>query len=89
LLNLATAVGRLVLAGRELTRLSGFTSRVVELITVLDDINKGKYERTMVSSATTQGNSNAPKFIANSGSYIEKVSLDKKKKKGKKKQKKN
>jgi len=49
LMNLATAVGRLVLAGRELTRLAGFTARVTELIDVLDDLNNGKYVRTMVT----------------------------------------
>lgn len=35
LMNLALAVGRLVLAGRELTRLAGYTARVTELQTVL------------------------------------------------------
>jgi len=50
LMNLAGAVGRLVLAGRDLTRLAGFTSRVFELIEVLQDLNTGKYVRTMVSS---------------------------------------
>lgn len=34
LINLSGAVGRLVLAGREMTRLAGFTARVTELITV-------------------------------------------------------
>src|SRR3990167_297181 len=50
LMNLATAVGRLVLAGRELTRLAGFTVRVTELIDVLHELNQGKYVRTMVSN---------------------------------------
>lgn len=50
LMNLATAVGRLVLAGRELTRLAGFTARVTELIDVLHDLNEGRYVRTMVGS---------------------------------------
>lgn len=49
LVKLAEAVGRLVLAGRELTRLAGFTARVTEIKKVLDDLNAGKYERTMVS----------------------------------------
>lgn len=35
LMNLAMAVGRLVLAGRELTRLAGYTARVTELQAVL------------------------------------------------------
>ena len=34
LLRLSAAIGRLVLAGRELTRLTGFTARISQLITV-------------------------------------------------------
>lgn len=49
LVKLAEAIGRLVLAGRELTRLAGFTARVTEIKNVLDELNAGKYERTMVS----------------------------------------
>ncbi|XP_077282422.1 ATP binding cassette subfamily D member Pmp70 [Temnothorax americanus] len=49
MVKLAEAIGRLVLAGRELTRLAGFTARVTEIKKVLDDLNAGKYERTMVS----------------------------------------
>lgn len=50
LVKLAEAIGRLVLAGRELTRLAGFTARVTELITVLRDLNHGRYQRTMVTN---------------------------------------
>lgn len=50
LINLSQAVGRLVLAGRDLTRFAGYTSRVSEFLHVLDDINSGKYQRTMVST---------------------------------------
>lgn len=49
LVKLAEAIGRLILAGRELTRLAGFTARVTEIKKVLDDLNAGKYERTMIS----------------------------------------
>ncbi|XP_060527725.1 ATP-binding cassette sub-family D member 3 isoform X2 [Cylas formicarius] len=48
LVKLAEAIGRLVLAGRDLTRLAGFTSRVTQLRTVLGELNAGKYERTML-----------------------------------------
>lgn len=48
LVNLAKAMGRLVLAGRELTRLAGFTDRVTTLQTVLADLQRGKYKRMMV-----------------------------------------
>ncbi|XP_061569496.1 ATP-binding cassette sub-family D member 3a [Cololabis saira] len=49
LLRMSQALGRIVLAGREMTRLSGFTARITELMLVLDELNAGKYERTMVS----------------------------------------
>ncbi|KAE9548409.1 hypothetical protein FO519_008376 [Halicephalobus sp. NKZ332] len=53
--KLAEALGRLALAGREMTRLSGFTTRVDSLINVLNDLQQGKYQRTMVSdSASTE-----------------------------------
>ncbi|CAD6190197.1 unnamed protein product [Caenorhabditis auriculariae] len=49
IMKLAEALGRLALAGRELTRLSGFTSRVDTLMKVMNDLEKGAYERTMVN----------------------------------------
>ncbi|XP_034562192.1 ATP-binding cassette sub-family D member 3-like isoform X2 [Notolabrus celidotus] len=49
LLRMSQALGRIVLAGREMSRLSGFTSRITELMKVLKELNSGKYERTMVS----------------------------------------
>ncbi|PJF17372.1 ATP-binding cassette, subfamily D (ALD), member 3 [Paramicrosporidium saccamoebae] len=50
LINLSQAVGRLVLAGRDLTRFAGYTFRVSEFFAVLEDINSGRYQRTMVST---------------------------------------
>ena len=52
LVRMAEAIGRLVLAGREMTRLSGFTARVYELIMVLRDLHKGMYKRTMVTTGS-------------------------------------
>ncbi|XP_013879238.1 ATP-binding cassette sub-family D member 3a [Austrofundulus limnaeus] len=49
LLRMSQALGRIVLAGREMTRLSGFTARITELMLVLKELNAGRYERTMVS----------------------------------------
>ncbi|KAK4875785.1 hypothetical protein RN001_012207 [Aquatica leii] len=51
LLKLAEAIGRLVLAGRELTRLAGFTARVTQLRHVLAELNDGKYQRTMIAGS--------------------------------------
>ncbi|XP_043077161.1 ATP-binding cassette sub-family D member 3b [Puntigrus tetrazona] len=49
LMSLAQALGRIVLAGREMTRLSGFTARITEIQEVLRELNSGRYERTMVT----------------------------------------
>jgi len=62
LIKLAEAIGRLVLAGREMTRLAGFTSRVSELMNVLDDLRKGRYERTMISDQGKMNGVNAEKL---------------------------
>lgn len=48
LVKMAESMGRVALAGRELTRLAGFATRVSEFMKVLEDISKGSYERTMV-----------------------------------------
>lgn len=53
LINLSQSVGRIVLAGRDLTRFAGYTSRVSELLDVLQDINAGRYQRTMLKSDAT------------------------------------
>ncbi|XP_076337062.1 ATP binding cassette subfamily D member Pmp70 [Tachypleus tridentatus] len=65
LVKLAEAIGRLVLAGREMTRLAGFTTRVSQLMKVLRDLNKGHYSRTMISGSSIQienTSSNKPKL---------------------------
>lgn len=49
LINLSQSIGRIVLAGRDLTRFAGYTSRVAELLDVLEDINAGRYQRTMLA----------------------------------------
>lgn len=49
LVKLAEAIGRLVLAGREMSRLAGFTQRVTQLRQVLLDLNQGHYVRSMVT----------------------------------------
>lgn len=51
LVKLAEAIGRLVLAGRELSRLAGFTARMTELVKVINELNQGTYERTMVNAS--------------------------------------
>ena len=66
LLKLAEAIGRLVLAGREMTRLAGFTARVTEIKTVLAELNENKYQRTMITdpSNNTIGSPGDGKILA-------------------------
>lgn len=66
LVKLAEAIGRLVLAGRELTRLAGFTARVQELLTVLKDLNTGTYQRTMLES----NGASRPPLIPGAGKVV-------------------
>jgi len=71
LLNLAMAVGRLVLAGRELTRLAGYTARVTELQNVLKDLNSGLYKRTMLTKSGRDADADMPDLRPNSGLIVE------------------
>ncbi|XP_067677885.1 ATP-binding cassette sub-family D member 3-like [Haliotis asinina] len=70
LVKMAEAIGRIVLAGREMTRLAGFTARVTQLIKVLDDLNRGHYERTMVTTEQAQALENNKALKAGSGKII-------------------
>lgn len=72
LVKLAEAIGRLVLAGRDLTRLAGFTARVTEIMTVLNDLNKGHYVRTMLTDNNTL---KEKKLVPNSGRIITKDNI--------------
>ena len=49
MIKLAEAIGRMVLALRDLNRLAGLTARVNQLTTVISDINSGSYQRSMIS----------------------------------------
>jgi ATP-binding cassette subfamily D (ALD) protein 3 len=52
LINLSQAVGRLVLAGRDLTRFAGFTWRVAEMFAVLEDVGqRHRFQRTVMGDA--------------------------------------
>ncbi|KAH8368363.1 hypothetical protein KR084_010405 [Drosophila pseudotakahashii] len=67
LVKLAEAIGRLVLAGREMSRLAGFTARMTELIKVLGDLNKGTYERTMINGNNINQNAGGSAAASNFG----------------------
>lgn len=49
LINLAKAIGRLVVSYKEIQNLAGFTTLVWEMDEVLKDLSQGKYKRVMVT----------------------------------------
>ncbi|RKP33592.1 ABC transporter transmembrane region 2-domain-containing protein, partial [Dimargaris cristalligena] len=70
LINLSQAVGRLILAGRDITRFAGYTARVSELFTVLNDVSAGKYERSMVEEVEAMVTSGTVDTRALSGHVV-------------------
>ena len=51
LINLAKAIGRLVVSYKDLQSLAGYSSLLYEAKNVLDDLNQGKYQRTMIEGS--------------------------------------
>ena len=50
LINLAKAIGRLVVSYKEVQNLAGYTTLIHEMDEVLSDLSKGQYQRVMVTS---------------------------------------
>lgn len=56
LLSSSDAFGRLMFSYKEISQLAGYTSRVSTLLSVIADIQRGHFEKTLVSSASTTTN---------------------------------
>lgn len=56
LLSSSDAFGRLMFSYKEISQLAGYTSRVSTLLNVIDDIQRGHFEKALVSSASTDTN---------------------------------
>ncbi|TKA32721.1 hypothetical protein B0A50_00946 [Salinomyces thailandicus] len=56
LLSSSDAFGRLMFSYKEISQLAGYTSRVSMLLDVITDIQRGHFEKALVSSASTEGN---------------------------------
>jgi len=54
LINLSKAIGRLVVSYKDVQSLAGYTHLVYEVKTVLDDFDKGIYQRAQVSKSAIQ-----------------------------------
>jgi len=49
LINLAKAIGRIVVSYKEIQNLAGYTTLINEMDEVLEDLGNGKYKRVMVT----------------------------------------
>lgn len=56
LLSSSDAFGRLMFSYKEISQLAGYTSRVSTLLNVIEDIQRGHFEKALVSSASTDSN---------------------------------
>ena len=50
LINLAKAIGRMIVSYKDVQNLAGYTTCVNEILVVMDDLAKDKYERNMVEN---------------------------------------
>lgn len=56
LLSSSDAFGRVMFSYKEISELAGYTSRVASLLDVIGDIHRGRFEKKLVSSASTEAN---------------------------------
>ncbi|MES1909859.1 MAG: hypothetical protein MHM6MM_002550 [Cercozoa sp. M6MM] len=60
LINLAKAIGRIVVSYKQLQQLAGYTSLVSDLDATLEDLSQGRYKRQMVDSTKLKERGLAP-----------------------------
>eukprot|EP00331_Platyophrya_macrostoma_P008452 CAMPEP_0176430530 /NCGR_PEP_ID=MMETSP0127-20121128/14306_1 /TAXON_ID=938130 /ORGANISM="Platyophrya macrostoma, Strain WH" /LENGTH=648 /DNA_ID=CAMNT_0017812433 /DNA_START=116 /DNA_END=2062 /DNA_ORIENTATION=- len=70
LINLAKAVGRLVICYKEIQSLAGYTSLVDEIKVVLDDLNAGRYDRIQVNQDKDGGSNKKSSVGLARGEYV-------------------
>jgi ATP-binding cassette subfamily D (ALD) long-chain fatty acid import protein len=67
LLSSSDAFGRVMYSYKELAELAGYTARVTQLLDTMESVKKGKYEKKLVSSASTEDNA---KILAQRGTVV-------------------
>ena len=73
LLSSSDAVGRVMFSYKEITELAGYTSRVASLLNVMDDIQAGRFEKKLVSSAETAEHAS---ILSSRGTTVESSSIE-------------
>lgn len=59
MINLAKAIGRLVISYKEIQQLAGYTTLVYEMKKVLDDLENGQFVRTQVAGKEDEAKLNS------------------------------
>ncbi|CAI7628504.1 unnamed protein product [Penicillium glandicola] len=73
LLSSSDAFGRLMFSYKEISELAGYTSRVSSLLEVMDDLLAGRFEKKLVSSASTEENA---EVLSGRGKVIESDAIE-------------
>ncbi|MCJ1300906.1 hypothetical protein MMC08_003705 [Hypocenomyce scalaris] len=73
LLSSSDAFGRVMFSYKEITELAGYTSRVSTLLDVMDEIQAGRFEKKLVSSASTDENA---KVLRGRGKVVESENIE-------------
>lgn len=55
-------MGRVMYSYKDLSELAGYTARVSSLLDTMNDVKKGKFEKALISSATTGENAQSLYF---------------------------
>lgn len=50
------AFGRVMYSYKDLSELAGYTARVSQLLDTIDDVKEARFEKALVSSASTEAN---------------------------------
>lgn len=73
LLSASDAFGRIMFSYREVTELAGYTSRVALLLSVMDDIKAGRFEKTLVAN---DGKSEVLQLMRGRGKIIDSAEIE-------------
>lgn len=64
LINLAKAIGRIVVSYKDVQNLAGYTTLIYEMKEVLDDLEQGRYQRIMVKNNSIEDQNEGSENIA-------------------------